>query len=270
MDPLFDLAGRVVVVTGGLGRLGGHYARALSARGAKVAVLENRGADTDLDAVLPDADKSSRMLLTADVTRRSELDAAFAQLDKVWGPPHGLINNAAIDTPPDAPAAENGLFETYPTESWERVMAVNTTGVFHCCQVFGGAMAKAGRGSIINIGSIYGVVSPDQRLYEFRRTGGGAFFKPVAYSASKSALFALTRYLATYWASAGVRTNLLVLAGVFDNQDPRFLREYLKRMPIGRMAEPSEYDGAVVFLLSQASSYMTGSVLTLDGGWTAW
>ena len=269
MDPLFDLAGRVVVVTGGLGRLGGHYARALLARGAKVAVLENRGTDADLDAVLHNADRSHRMLLKADVTRRSDVEAALAQVDEAWGPPDGLVNNAAIDTPPDAPASENGPFETYPSESWERVMAVNATGVFHCCQVFGGAMAKAGRGSIVNIGSIYGVVSPDQRLYEFRRAGGEPFFKPVAYSASKSALFALTRYLATYWAAAGVRTNLLVLAGVFDNQDPRFLQEYLKRMPIGRMAEPGEYDGAVIFLLSQASSYMTGSVLTLDGGWTA-
>lgn len=269
-DPLFDLSGSVVVVTGGFGQLGRQYTNALLARGARVAVLENRGTPDDLAQAFPDADPARLMLLTADVAQRATLDAALATLVDAWGPPQGLVNNAALDSPPNAPISENGPFETYPADSWDRVMEVNAKGVFQCCQVFGGAMARAGRGSIVNISSIYGVVSPDQRFYEHRRQAGEEFYKPVAYSASKSALFALTRYLSTYWADKGVRTNLLVLAGVFNNQDKQFLDAYLARMPLGRMANADEYEGAVVFLLSRASSYMTGSVMTIDGGWTAW
>jgi len=184
--------------------------------------------------------------------------------------PTGLVNNAALDSPPGAPAEENGPFETYPEESFDRVMEVNTKGVFLCCQVFGGQMASAGRGSIVNICSTYGVVSPDQTIYDYRREGGETFYKPVAYSVSKSSLLNLTRYLATYWAPREVRVNTLTLAGVFNDQDERFLANYTKRVPLGRMAHEDEYSGAVVFLMSDAASYMTGSNMVIDGGWTAW
>ena len=148
-------------------------------------------------------------------------------------------------------------------------MDVNVKGVYLCCKVFGGAMAKAGKGSIINISSIYGVVSPDQSLYEYRRRRGESFFKPVAYSTSKSALLNLTRYLAVYWAKKNVRVNTLTIAGVFANQEPAFLEAYCGRIPVGRMAEGGDYHGAVIFLASPASAYMTGSNLVMDGGWTA-
>ncbi len=267
-DPIFNLADRPVVITGGLGQLGRSYANALLARGARVAILDNRASDAALKPSFPAADLDNSLFLSADVTKRDELERALDQLQKKWGAPYGLINNAAIDSPPDAPASENGRFEDFSESSWNKVMDVNVKGVMLCCQVFGGAMAEAGRGSIVNIGSIYGVVSPDQSLYKYRRKRGEEFFKPVAYSASKSALYNLTRYLATYWAPR-VRVNILTLAGVFNHQDKDFIDAYQRRIPIGRMANADEYDGAVVFLLSDASSYMTGAELRLDGGWTA-
>lgn len=265
---LFDLTGRVVVVTGAFGQLGKQFCRALLQRGARVVALD-QAADAERVSSPPDA--GDRMLpLRVDVTDRAGLEAALDVVEKRFGVPHGLVNAAALDSPPGAPASENGPFETYPESSWDRVMAVNVKGTMLACQVIGGRMAAAGRGSIVNVSSIYGVVSPDQRLYDYRRAGGDEFFKPVAYSASKSAVLNLTRYLATYWATSNVRVNTVTFGGVFNNQDPQFLAGYTARVPLGRMARPDEYNGAIVFLLSDASSYMTGSNLVLDGGWTAW
>ncbi|MEP7175157.1 MAG: SDR family oxidoreductase [Gemmatimonadales bacterium] len=261
-DP-FDLSGRVVVVTGGLGLLGRQFTAALADRGARAVAL---------DLPLSDAPepRAGVRVVHADVRRRDSLEAALATIRAELGVPHALVNGAAIDSPPDAPASENGPFEDYPLESWNRVMDVNVTGVMLCCQVFGAAMAEAGRGSIVNVSSIYGLVSPDQRLYRYRAEDGAPFVKPVAYSASKSALLNLSRYLATYWAPRAVRVNTLTLAGVANEQDARFLEGYAARIPVGRMARPDEYNGAVVFLCSDASGYMTGANLVMDGGWTAW
>ncbi len=263
-DPLFSLENKVVVVTGGMGRLGREYSRCLVDRGARLAVIDRA------DAVKNAVSNDEILHVAANVLVRSELEAALALITRRWEVPFGLINNAALDSPPNSPAEENGPFETYPEKSWDAVMDVNVKGVFLCCQVFGGAMAQAGRGSIINISSIYGAVSPDQRIYTYRENDGNAFFKPVAYSASKSALYNLTRYLSTYWASQGVRVNTLTLAGVSDGQDEKFLKGYLNRMPMGRMATAEDYFGPVVLLLSEASKYMTGSDVVVDGGWTAW
>jgi NAD(P)-dependent dehydrogenase (short-subunit alcohol dehydrogenase family) len=273
-DELFGVNDQVVVITGGLGQLGREYALALAARGAKVAVLDKQADDRErvqkwMEGVEPQLAESF-LFVPVDVTERNSVEAALSRVTEHWGTPHALVNNAALDSPPGAPAEENGPFETYPESSWDAVMSVNVKGVFICCQVIGGAMAKEGRGSIINIGSIYGLVSPDQRIYEYRQRDGAPFFKPVAYSASKSALLNLTRYLATYWAAHGVRVNMLSFAGVFNNQDEEFLKNYCAKMPLGRMARSDEYSGAIIFLLSQASSYMTGSNVVIDGGWTAW
>jgi NAD(P)-dependent dehydrogenase (short-subunit alcohol dehydrogenase family) len=260
-DPLFDVSGRVVVVTGGAGQLGRAYVEGLAERGARVAVF-----DVAADP-LGDGDIRSWRV---DVTDRGAVEAAASELEEVWGVPHALVNNAAIDSPPDAPAEDVGPFEDYPEESFDAVMDVNVKGTLVPCQVLGAAMARAGRGSIVNVSSVYGLLSPVQDLYEFRRRGGETFFKPVAYSVSKSAILNLTRYLATYWAREGVRVNTLTLAGVWNDQPKEFLEAYAARVPVGRMLEAHEAVGAVVFLVSDASSYVTGANLVVDGGWTAW
>ncbi|MCX7851500.1 MAG: SDR family oxidoreductase [Caldilineales bacterium] len=268
---LFNIAGKIAVVTGGLGQLGRQFVLTLADSGARVAVFDSR-VDEDVVAARFGERRHDPALLfcRVNVTDRASLEAGLRQVQETWGTPHILINNAALDSPPNAPATENGPFETYPESSLDAVLAVNLKGVVLCCQVIGGAMAAAGRGSIINISSIYGLVSPDQRIYAYRAAAGAPFFKPVAYAISKSGLLNLTRYLATYWASRGVRVNTLTFGGVFNHQDEAFLQGYCARVPLGRMAREDEYNGAILFLASEASSYMTGANLVIDGGWTAW
>ncbi|MCW5619995.1 MAG: SDR family oxidoreductase [Burkholderiales bacterium] len=264
---LFDVSEEVAIVTGVSGQLGAQYANAFLEAGARVAGLDLKPSAA-CEHLL--ATHTQRFLfVTADVTDRASLQAALRALQGRFGSPTVLVNNAAIDAPPSAPLSENGPYEHYPDASWDRIMDVNVKGVHLCCQVFGQVMAESGGGSIINIASIYGMVAPDQSLYDYRRQRGETFFKPVAYSVSKSALLNLTRYLAVYWAKAGVRVNTLTIAGVFNNQEQAFLDAYCGRIPVGRMAEPDAYNGAILFLASRASRYMTGGNLVVDGGWTA-
>jgi NAD(P)-dependent dehydrogenase (short-subunit alcohol dehydrogenase family) len=270
-DPLFDLSGRAAVVTGGMGQLGAEYAAALAERGMRVAILdvaaEPKPGAADLSRGLSEG---SIRAFAADVTDREAVDGVAAEIEASWGVPHLLVNNAAIDAPPDAPAVEVGPFETYPLAAFDRVMDVNVKGTLVPCQVFGAAMARAGRGSIINVSSVYGLLSPVQELYDFRRREGETFVKPVSYSVSKSAILNLTRYLATYWAADGVRVNTLTLAGVSNEQPSEFVEAYTARVPLGRMLEAREAVGAVVFLAADASSYVTGANVVVDGGWSAW
>jgi NAD(P)-dependent dehydrogenase (short-subunit alcohol dehydrogenase family) len=250
---LFSLADRVAVVTGGAGQLGREIVHGLEERGARVAVFD------------VEADR-----FRVDVTDRAGIEAATDEVVREWGAPHVLVNAAALDSPPDAPAEEVGPVESYPESSFDQVMDVNVKGTFLSCQVVGARMAAEGRGSIVNISSVYGMLSPIQDLYDFRRREGDEFYKPIAYSVSKSALYNLTRYLATYWAKSGVRVNTLTLAGVWNDQPQEFLDAYTARMPLGRMADVGEVVGPVVFLASDASSYVTGANVVVDGGWSAW
>jgi NAD(P)-dependent dehydrogenase (short-subunit alcohol dehydrogenase family) len=250
---LFSLSDRVAVVTGGAGRLGREIVRGLEEQGARVAVF-------DVEAER----------FAVDVTDRAAVEGAVDEVTHELGTPHVLVNAAALDSPPDAPPEEVGPVESYPEQSFDEVMDVNVKGTFLCCQVIGARMAEEGRGSIVNVSSIYGMLSPVQELYDFRRREGETFFKPIAYSVSKSALYNLTRYLATYWAKQGVRVNTLTLAGVWDEQPQEFVDAYTARMPLGRMADVKEVVGPVVFLASDASSYMTGANMVVDGGWSAW
>lgn len=260
LEKVFNLEGKVAVITGGLGVLGTEYVKALVQSGAKAAVLDIKEPDAGHELAKLAKDFPIRFF-KADITKRADLESALSQIEKEWDAPSVLINNAALDFPPAAGRKDD--FENYPLDKWNTVLATNITGTFLCCQVIGGRMAEKGRGSVINISSIYGVVSPDQRIYN-------DFVKPAAYGATKSAVLNLTRYLATYWAKKGVRVNTLTPGGVFNNQDAEFVRKYGDRTPLGRMARKDEYNGAILFLASDASSYMTGANLVVDGGWTAW
>ena len=266
-DQLFDVSDEIVVITGVRGQLGYEYAKSFLDRGARVVGLDVQPSGGN---ELRDRDYPGKFFFyEADVTDKSSLESVRMEVQKKIGTPTVLINNAALDSPPSASLQENGPFESYPEASWDTIMDVNLKGVFYCCQVFGGAMTKQSYGSIINIASIYGLVSPDQSLYGYRRQRGEVFYKPVAYAVSKSGILNLTRYLAVYWAQNGIRVNTLTLAGVWNNQDQDFLDAYCGRIPLGRMANGDDYNGAVIFLASQASRYMTGANLIVDGGWTA-
>ena len=270
---IFNISGKIIVVTGGMGQLGIQFTKILLNSEAKVVILDLIVNVKQLDLQLKEQEENDKlMLIKADVTKRESLEQALLKIKNKWGEvPYGLINNAALDSPPSAPAEETGPFEDFPEQSWNRVMDVNVKGVFLACQVFGKAMAEVGGGSIINIGSTYGMVSPDHRIYEYKaENGGDPFYKPVVYSASKSALVNLTKYIAVYWAKSGVRANMMGLGGVFNNQDNKFMEGYCAKVPMGRMAKEDEYNGTVVYLMSDAASYVTGTTIMLDGGWTAW
>lgn len=268
---MFRLDDRVAVLTGGIGQLGTVFTRALLQAGARVASMDISSPSADLIADFAESLDADRLwFFKNDITSRKELERSHDELCARWGVPHVLVNNAAIDSPPNSPPEENGPFEDYPASALDKVLNVNIKGLFTACQVFGRTMAMEGRGSIVNLGSIYGMVSPIQDLYEFRRASGAEFYKPAPYSISKAGVINLTRYLATYWARQGVRVNTLTPAGIFNHQPPEFLTEYCRRMPIGRMARAEEMAGPLIFLASDASSYMTGANLVVDGGWTAW
>lgn len=267
LDQLFTVNHEIVLITGVSGQLGGEYAKVFLQCGARVVGLDVRPSAGS--EILSRNYPSQFLFCVADVTEKPTLQFALNEAERQFGTPTVLINNAAIDSPPSAPPEENGPFEDYPEASWDKVMDVNLKGVYHCCQIFGGAMATKGKGAIINVASIYGVVSPDQNLYEYRRQRGEVFYKPVAYAVSKSGILNLTRYLAVYWAKKNVRVNTLTIAGVFNNQEQAFLDAYCRRIPVGHMANANDYSGAVLFLASSASRYMTGANLVVDGGWTA-
>lgn len=267
IEMLYHLAGKVAVVTGAAGQLGGEYVRTLLDTGASVAAC-----DVKLDnpkGRLLELQSERLLLVQVDITDRKSIEKALEKITAKLGTPSILINNAAIDAPPNANDQETGPFETYPELSLQTMMDVNLKGTILCCQVIGGAMADNGSGSIINISSIYGMLSPDQRIYEYKGKDE-PFFKPVGYSVTKGGVLNLTRYLATYWAKKGVRVNTLTLAGVFNDQDETFLANYTSKVPLGRMARQDEYNGAVLFLASDASSYMTGANLVMDGGYSSW
>ena len=273
-DTLFSVKDKVIIVTGGLGQLGAQYVKTLHERGAKVAALATRVDAARVDRVLGAIKDSDRLLCAeVNITDKASINRVLDSIEAKWGVPDGLVNNAGVDTQPSAPPEVSGPFEEFPEEVFREVVEVNLVGTFLMTQQVGKRMKQAGKGgSIINVGSIYGVVSPVQDIYSYKKEDTGIpFVKPVAYSAAKSGLYNFTRYCATYWGRHGIRVNTLTPSGVRrDTQDATFQANYTARMPMGRMAEADEFNGAVLFLASDASRYMTGANLVVDGGWTAW
>ncbi len=211
------------------------------------------------------------MGLALDVTDPASVEMARDAILEKFGQIDVLVNNAAINDMFENPkaAAEQSKFENYPLALWRKSLEVNLTGVFLCSQILGGVMARQESGSIINIGSTYGMVAPDQSLYQ-NRDGVQTFHKPPAYSATKGGVIAFTKFLASYWGGKGVRVNTLTPGGVENKQDPFFIAAYSRKTPLRRMAAPTDYQGALIFLASDASRYMTGANLVVDGGWTCW
>ena len=257
----FNIENKVIVLTGGSGNLGSIYAEYLISNGAKVCNF-----DLTSPKDINKFDEKHYLFLKTDVTDKENISDSLKLVLEKFGCPQGLINNAALDSPPGDSELINGPFENYPEEAWDKVIDVNLKSIFLTCQIIGKEMAENSGGSIINISSHYGLISPDQRIYNYREN----FYKPISYSASKSGIFNITRYLSTYWGQQSIRVNSLTLGGVFDNQDEEFVNNYSKKVPLGRMAEKHEYNGVIHFLLSDASSYITGSNIVSDGGWTAW
>jgi NAD(P)-dependent dehydrogenase (short-subunit alcohol dehydrogenase family) len=295
MQDMFSVEGRIVLITGGLGQIGHAFAEEFHDRGARVALASRTIDEAKLRAAFPDRVDSDRLMGVAmDITSKESVEAAVELVERQWGVPDVLINNAGIDTQPSAPPEVSGPFEEFPVEVFREVVDTNLVGTFLVTQAVGKRMRAAQKpGSIINVGSIYGMGSPVQDIYAYKeeKTGsiygmgspvqdiyaykeektGVPFIKPVAYSAAKSGLYNFTRYCATYWGRDGIRVNTLTPSGVRrDTQDAEFQKNYTARMPLGRMAEADEFNGAVIFLASDASRYMTGSNVVVDGGWTAW
>jgi len=262
---LFALEGRVAVITGGAGLLARSFAKALLEFGATVVLADvNEAVCADRAIGLSNETGKTVTGLRCDVAEMNSWIALADQVRKRFERIDILVNNAAV-TNSSRSRRYSASFEDYPVEDWKAILDVNLTGVFLGCQVVGSQMLAQGKGSIINIGSLYGMVSPSHRIYE-----GTGVCQPAAYSVSKAGVLALTRYLGSLWAERGVRVNAVSPGGVFNEHKEPFLSRYGQLSPMKRMARPSEMCGALVYLASDASSYCTAQNYPVDGGWTAW
>jgi NAD(P)-dependent dehydrogenase (short-subunit alcohol dehydrogenase family) len=273
MDPHFDLTNRVAVITGGGGLLGPRHAAAIASHGG-IPVL--------VDIRLETAERCARELATAhglpacalpaDITDPDAVHGLLTEVLSRYGRIDILVNNAANNPKVEAPGERGwSQVERFPLSQWNADIAVGLTGSFLCCQVMGAEMARRGKGTIINIASYLGILAPEPRLYrKDELLEDEQPVKPISYTVVKSAIFGLTRYLAAYWAEQGVRVNALTPGGVYAGQDAEFVKKLSQRIPMGRMAKPDELGGAIIFLASDASSYMTGANVVVDGGRVCW
>lgn len=272
----FKLDGRIIVITGGAGLLGEQHAEAVIEGGGTAVLLDikKEAIDTALARLSNKYGKDCCAAgYVADITEEDSINTVAEQIVQECGAVYGLINNAANNPKVEGNAANMGAiqFEDFPVSMWMEDIAVGLTGAFLCAKVFGAGMAERGQGVILNISSDLGIIAPDQRIY--RKEGlaeNEQTVKPVTYSVIKHGLIGLTKYLATYYAEKGIRCNALCPAGVYNGQNEKFLKKLTNLIPMGRMARVDEYKSTILYLLSEASSYMTGSTMIVDGGRTCW
>ena len=267
----FNMTGKTVIVTGAAGLLGKQFSLALAQAGANMVLADLAVEIAEQNADELKNEKSEAIAIRVDVTDSVSTQEMVQTALNHFGSVDVLINSAAMDPkfdPANAGSQCANAFETYSLDSWRQALDVNLTGMFLASQAAVAPMLKQGQGVIVNICSTYGLAGPDQRLYE--RPDGTRQFKPVYYSTTKAGVLGFTRYLATYYAGKNIRVNALTPGGVFNDHDEVFTTQYSARTVLGRMANLDEMNGAMLFLCSDASSYMTGSNLVVDGGWTAW
>lgn len=268
---LFDLEKKVAIITGGTGTLGSQYARTLASAGAHTVIADlDESKCTALAKEINDQYGAEAMGVQMDVSNQNSVNSAINKIIKHFNSIDILINNAGVSGKFN-PTNIAPTFENYPLEEWQKATDVNITGMLLCAQAVGMIMKQQQHGVIINVSSTYGLVSPDQRIYTKDNEPDKVFIKPISYCVTKSAVLNFTRYLATYYAPYGIRVNTLTPGGVDDGSlDDEFKRKYSDKTPLGRMANPTDYNGAILYLCSDASQYMTGANLIVDGGWTAW
>ena len=265
MDKLFTLYGKIAIVTGAGGLLGIQHCIALAEAGAHVIAADIKRLSPEL---FPEHIHDKLSMIKLDVTDTASLSSVRERIVSQFGSIDIIVNNAAInDMVEKRDNNIQGTFEDYPLYLWKKVLDVNVTGVFLCCQYLGSIMEEKSSGTIINIASTYGVVAPDQSLY-LKQNGDRLMYKSPVYPTSKGAIIQFTKYLAAYWASKNIRVNCISPGGVFAEQDQEFVLNYIRKTPMGRMAQSDDYKGTLVFLASDASSYMTGANIIVDGGWT--
>ena len=269
----FDLSGRVAIVTGGVGLLGTEFCKTLAEAGAAVAVVDLNASASQAVADTLTKSGYQAQAFAVDITKPDSVNAMVENVLSAFGRIDILVNSAALDPKFDPDAVKKGItpgaFEDYPLEQWNAALNVNLTGMFLITQACVKPMLAQGKkGSIINICSTYGLNGPDQRIYI--KDGERVAFKPVYYTVTKAGVMGFTKYLAAYYAGTDIRVNALTPGGVFNNHEDYFVKNYSAKTIIGRMAKKDEMNGALLFLASDASSYMTGNNVVVDGGWTAW